>query len=92
MLRRYWFAFNIAPGEVGIYPSYAGLSYGCGVTAYTYDDAIHVLHEKLFKDAPTPPIESVTEDIDVSSLDAGHVLPNMGDPTHRGIWFPAGIG
>jgi hypothetical protein len=91
-LRRFWFEFNISPGELTTYRSYAGLSYGCGVTAYSYDDAISVLHESLFGDDPTPPIEQTTEDVDVSTLDEGHVLPNMGDPTRRGIWFPGGIG
>jgi hypothetical protein len=33
-------------------------------------------------------VEHVVEDVDVSQLDAGHVLPNMGDPTLRGVWFP----
>ncbi len=92
MLRRYWLEFNIAPGEVTSYPSYAGLSYGCGVTAYSYDDAIKLLHEKLFGDDPTPAIQQAIEDVDVSKLDTGHVLPNMGDPTIRGIWFPSRVG
>jgi hypothetical protein len=91
-LTRYWFEFNISPGELTTYPSYAGLSYGCGVSAYSYDDAIKILQEKLFGKDPAPPIEQVTEDVDVSTLDAGHILPNMGDPTSRGIWFPAGVG
>jgi len=28
------------------------------------------------------------EDVDVRALDGGHVLPNMGDPSVRGVWYP----
>lgn len=30
------------------------------------------------------------EDVDVSTLDPEHVLPNTGVPAARGIWFPLG--
>jgi hypothetical protein len=30
----------------------------------------------------------VTEDVDIQTLDQGHVLPNMGVPSERGVWFP----
>jgi hypothetical protein len=91
-LRRYWFEFDISPGELAMYLSYVGLSYGCGVTAHSHDDAVKILHELLFGEDPTPAITRVTEDVDVATLDEGHVLPNMGDPSSRGIWFPAGVG
>jgi hypothetical protein len=90
-LRRFWLRFAIAPGELTTYTSYAGLSYGCGVTAHNYDDAINLLRSHLFRGDPLPEISEVVEDVDVSRLDAGHVRPNMGDPSRRGIWFPAGI-
>jgi hypothetical protein len=28
--------------------------------------------------------------VDVSSLDPGHVPPNVGPPHVRGVWFPSG--
>jgi hypothetical protein len=31
---------------------------------------------------------AVIEDVDVRELDQGHVVPNMGDPTVRGVWYP----
>jgi len=37
---------------------------------------------------PPPDAVKVTEDVDVSTLDAGHVLPNMYPPNERGVWFP----
>jgi hypothetical protein len=61
---------------------------GCGVTAYSYEDALVVLRERRFKNDLLPSIHKVIEDIDVSTLDPGHVLPNIGVPIWRGIWFP----
>jgi hypothetical protein len=36
-------------------------------------------------------MREVIEDIDVRDLhlvDQSHVVPNMGDPSIRGVWFP----
>lgn len=90
-LVRYWIEFEISPGELTMYPSYAGLAYGCGVTAPSYEEAVDTLVEKLFRKDPIPEIKTVIENVDLSALDAGHVLPNIGNPVVRGIWFPAGI-
>jgi hypothetical protein len=30
----------------------------------------------------------VIEDIDIRLLDQGHVIPNMGVVTFKGIWYP----
>ncbi len=81
-LHRYWFEFE------DVYLSVVGL--GCGVTAYSEEDARSLLAETVFRDVAFPPIRRVVEDVDVSTLDAGHVLPNMLEPTSRGVWFPAG--
>jgi hypothetical protein len=32
----------------------------------------------------------VIEDVDVTTLDANHVLPNMMPPSVRGVWYPIG--
>lgn len=47
-----------------------------------------LLRDAVFDGGPLPPIERVVEDVDLSQLDAAHVLPNVGDPTLRGVWFP----
>ena len=61
------------------------VGFGYGVTAYSGDDAERLLTEAgLERDWV-----EVIEDIDVSSLDAGHVLPNVGGVTFRGVWYPA---
>jgi hypothetical protein len=37
-----------------------------------------------------PRITSIVVIEDFASLDQGHVIPNMGDYSLRGIWFPLG--
>jgi hypothetical protein len=86
-LHRYWFKFALGLGD----PHPAGVLLGCGVTAYNYDDALQVLRERVFVDQELPEIVEKVEDVDVSSLDPGHVLPNMRSPTERGVWFPRGF-
>jgi hypothetical protein len=80
-LRRFWFSFE------GL-PPFSVLTVGCGVTAYTYDDALQILKDKVFEQSL--PACSVIEDIDISTLDEHHVRPNMGVVTQRGVWFPLG--
>ena len=82
-LRRYWFKFE--PLEK---PS--PLNRGCGITAYSLDDAVSLLRERVFSDQPLPRIAQTIVDVDVSTLNPGHVIPNMGLVTRRGVWFPNG--
>ena len=86
MLRRYWIEF--VKSKEAILP--IGISNGCGISAYDYDDAIKLLKEKVFVDIELPSIKKIIEDVDVSTLDTGHVLPNMGNVAVRGVWFPLG--
>jgi hypothetical protein len=65
---------------------------GCGITAWNYDDAISLLDKQIFKGAPIPKVTKFIENIDVSTLDANHILPNIGNPPNvRGIWYPMGF-
>ncbi len=82
-LRRFWFRFRDPP-------KHTCLGLGCGVTARDYDDAVGILRSTLFKTREMPQIAEVIEDVDVSTLDAGHVIPNMEVPVFRGVWFPKG--
>lgn len=84
-LHRYWFTFSDPP-------KYSPLGLGCGVTAFNYKDAVEIMTSKVFAnfELPIPIIESVIEDVDVSNLDQGHVIPNMGLVLIRGVWFPLG--
>ena len=76
-LRRYWLEFAT--------PAPVGFTLGCGVTAFSETEArelaLKVCHGE-------PVITSILSDIDVSALDAKRVIPNMGDCTQRGVWFP----
>jgi hypothetical protein len=85
-LRRYWFEFDFAVGTT-IPP---GTRIGCGVTAFDRADAEQLLRERVFGTTPLPAVQRVIEDVDISGLDKGHVLPNMGAPINRGVWFPVG--
>jgi hypothetical protein len=72
LLKRFWFKT-----ETG---------YGIGVTAYSLEDANSLIKESDgFIDKK---IVEVTENVDIRTLDQGHVIPNMGAPNFRGIWFP----
>ncbi len=84
-LHRFWFRFGVDHTKLPL-----GLGPGCGVTAYDYDDAKAILIERVFRGASLPPIVEYIEDVDVSTLDSGHVLPNMASPHERGVWFPQG--
>jgi hypothetical protein len=62
---------------------------GVGVTAIDRKDAEALLQQRVFGGA-SPPIRDCIEDVDVSTLDPGHILPNMEPPNERGVWFPRG--
>ena len=82
-LHRYGFRFEAGSGERTASPL------GCGVTAFSVDDAVGLLRERIFQGGEVPAY-SVVEDVDVRTLNAGNVRPNMDEPATRGIWFPMG--
>ena len=82
MYTRYWIRFDAPFASIPLHM-------GCGVTAANYDDALALVRAALSPDAALPPVREVTENVDVSGLDVLHVLPNIGDVTSRGVWFPA---
>jgi hypothetical protein len=75
VLHRYWFA--LCPGL------------GIGVTAETAAEARALADDVLERFYPRAVIERVTPDVDLRTLDPRHVLPNVGIPACRGVWFPA---
>jgi hypothetical protein len=80
ILRRFWLKFEgdrISP-------------LGYGVTAWTEEDALLLIRYQVFQGA-TLLKAAIARDVDVSKLDAGHILPNMESPNWRGIWFPRGF-
>jgi hypothetical protein len=93
-LHRYWIEFD----EPGLPASLRRF----GVTAFDIEDAMRLLrrevealevqrHRALADGSgmrvPAAP-SRVVEDVDVTTLDAGHVRPNMHPPSERGVWFP----
>ncbi len=81
MLRRYWFEFAGSP-----LPS--PLNAGCGITAFSEEDARGILRTEVFPLHGEREIVRVIVDVDVSTLEEDHVRPNMGSPVSRGAWFP----
>lgn len=74
LLHRYWFPISF---ERGI-----------GVTAYSVEDAMQLLESLLSQRIAEIDLQSVVEDVDIRALDQNHVIPNMGLPNVRGIWYP----
>jgi hypothetical protein len=73
-LRRFWFP---AQGHLGI-----------GVSAMTREEA-GLLAERAAKDLGWDVDGTqVVEDVDIRDLDQEHVIPNMGPPSFRGVWYP----
>jgi hypothetical protein len=88
-LHRYWIEFDLTCGEA----RNRGIWHGnCGVTAWTFDDALRIVSDRLYAGGSLPEITRVIEDIDISTLEPNHVRPNIGVPVWRGIWWPPGRG
>ena len=73
-LRRYWF-----PKERG---------FGIGVTAFSEEEARSLAEEANARYGSEGELGPVIIDIDVSTLDAKHVLPNIGHSVIHGVWYP----
>jgi len=74
-LRRFWF------------PLSRGL--GIGVTAPSEVEARELAEATRLRYYPSAQFVGVVPDVDVSTLDAKHVLPNAGPASEHGVWFPA---
>jgi|HubBroStandDraft_6_1064221.scaffolds.fasta_scaffold519703_2 hypothetical protein len=68
-------------------PEPTNLNLGVGITAHSEADA-RQLFEMAF--GQSRQIASIEPIADMSELDQGHVVPNMGNWLRRGIWFPLG--
>ena len=74
-LRRFWFPLSEG--------------FGIGVTAGSPNEARELaeeVRERYFENAE---IIGEIADVDVSSLDANHVVPNLGFVVAYGVWYPA---
>jgi hypothetical protein len=82
-LRQFWFTFEPMPTP-------AAINLGCGVTAFSREDALALLRERVFGANGVPPVVEVIDDITRTALDQKHVVPNLGKVEERGVWFPQG--
>ena len=73
-MRRFWFSLS------------RGL--GVGVTATTKAEAEALARDACAKVGWDFDTQAVLEDVDIRTLDQNHVIPNMGPPNFRGVWFP----
>ena len=74
LLHRYWFQTK----------SHLGF----GVTAYSVEDAQELVDDAVRRIGWRSEVVKIIEDVDVRNLDQNHVVPNMGPPNFRGVWFP----
>jgi hypothetical protein len=86
-MKRYWMEFA-GDADTELVPFAAR---GVGVTAATKEAALAVVYATIFGGHTHPKVVKLIEDIDISTLDEGHVRPNMGNPVAPGIWFPLGF-
>jgi hypothetical protein len=82
-LRQFWFRFEPMPRPTAI-------NLGCGVTAFSREDALALLQERVFGANGAPPLVEIIDDITRAALDPKHVIPNLGKLEERGVWFPQG--
>ena len=74
LLKRYWFKTK--------------KHFGIGVTAYSLDDAKSLAEEAAHYFGESYELLEIIENVDVQTLDQGHIIPNMGAPNFRGVWYP----
>ena len=81
MLHRYWLKFKPFSQPTSI-------SLGCGIAAENIAAALAIFREQILPSEPNCQIDQIIEDVDIRTLDEGHVRPNMEVPVWRGVWFP----
>jgi len=82
-LHMFWFRFEALPKPTAV-------NLGCGVTAYSREDALNLLRKHVFGANGPPPIIDCIEDVGLDQIEQKHARPNIGDTSRRGIWFPQG--
>lgn len=79
-MRPYWI-------EIRPVPSPTPLNRGAGITARSEADARELFDLAFGQEHQ---ILNVSQIADMSSIEQGHVAPNMGNALIRGVWFPLG--
>ena len=91
LLRRYWFEFEFSSEDRRWFAYWP--SYGIGVTAYNFEDALTLVRRWVVRGDEMPKIATVIEDVDVSVVFARYFsltsfFPRFGCPVWRGVWHP----
>lgn len=84
-LTRYWIEFEDSLDHESFRMLFA---WGCGVTAFTYQHALQLLQDNVFAGHELPGVRHVIEDVKLDQLDQNHVIPNIGDVSILGVWWP----
>lgn len=87
-MKRYWFEFDL-PKEESLSRHYYLPVHGCGITAYDLNDALKIMRLFILQSDDFPKFSRIVENIDLSTLEEKHVLPNAGVPVWRGVWYPS---
>jgi hypothetical protein len=85
-LHFYWIEFGAS--LLGGHEEIGWLHKVCGVTAFTLDDALYLVSKQVCDGRSLPPVRTIIEDVNLATLDPGHVRPHIGVPIFRGVWFP----
>lgn len=73
-LTRYWFKTK---NELGF-----------GITAFSEEDAKVLLTDAATTIGKDYEVLEIIPNVDIRALDQNHVIPNMGPPNLRGVWYP----
>jgi hypothetical protein len=61
---------------------------GIGVTAFSIDDAFHILEYFHFNQHKVAKRVEIKENVTIDELEYNHIELNMGPIVVRGIWYP----
>lgn len=81
-LHRYWIRLD-ARSKIPI-----GFRLGCGITAHSEAEALALLHGIYPGEPDKFVVAEIVQDVAMSDLEPNHVLPNIGDTSRMGVWFP----
>jgi hypothetical protein len=81
-MHRYWIRLD-ARSSIPV-----GFRLGCGVTAHSEAEALSLLRDIYPGEPDKFVVTEIVQDVAISDLEPRHVLPNIGDTSRLGIWFP----
>ena len=86
-LKRYWFEFDFSDDGLTRFGYLTPT--GCGITAYDYANALRIMRVFILRGNSLPRFSRIIENVDVSTIEDMNVVPNLGVPVWRGVWYPS---